>query len=106
MIGKPASVPDSRPVETIPSVQDELSALGSANAPFLYFDIAATYGFNNGIANITLEAIRHLSVGGSVMQDRVVVAHMRMGPLALQSLKQAIAGIELLAIPAEGGKSN
>ncbi len=106
MSDKPTSKP---PVETIPSVADGLSAIASAHAPFVFFDFAANFGFTNGIANITLEVVRHMSGGAidnTVMRDRVVVAHLRMGPGGLASLKHAISGIELLANPAHEGKSN
>jgi hypothetical protein len=91
----------------IPSVSGEVSAIASAHAPFIYFDGAPNFGAIGGIANITLEAVRHNSVGGKVLFDRVTVAHLRMGLGALQSLKEAIAGIELiLAKPPTEGKPN
>ena len=84
--------PDAKPpVETIPSVFGEVSAIASAHAPFIYFDGAPNFGANGGIANITLEAIRHTSVGGKVLFDRVTVAHLRMGINALQGLSTTVA---------------
>ncbi len=46
------------PIETIPSVRGGLSALGSANAPFVYFESVPFFGFLNGIAQLTLEVGR------------------------------------------------
>jgi hypothetical protein len=91
-------------VEVIPSVQGELSAVASASAPFIYFDNASTFGVNERIANITLEANRVMVVGGQVRGDRVVVAHLRMSVGALTRLKAAIEGIELLAQRGESGE--
>lgn len=95
-------------VESLPSRQGEVSALASATAPFLYFEVARNYGFRDGVANITLEAHRHISVSDNqVLTDRVIVAHLRMSYSALQTLKAAINGIELLvAKPAEKSQSN
>ena len=80
-----------------PVVPAELTAIASANAPFIFFDVVGTVGFNSGIASITLEAVRHVAMAGQVLQDRVAVGHLRMGPAGLQSLKSAIEGIEQLA---------
>jgi hypothetical protein len=96
------------PVEQIPSIASGISAIASANAPFIYFDGAPNFGFNGGIANITIEAIRFNPVAGTtrVLADRVIVAHLRMGLDALRSLKGAIEGIELLAQPVPEGEKN
>ena len=95
-------------VEQIPSIVGNISALASANAPFVYFDRVSNYGLNGGIANMTLEIIRfHPSAAGvGVHADRVVVAHLRMSLQAVLSLKAAIAGIELVAKPDSGGQKN
>ena len=83
-----------------------LSEIGSAAAPFIYFDGVPNFGFNAGVVSMTLEAIRQFSVDGKIAADRVAVAHLRMSIAALASLKSAIEGIELLAQPAPEGKSN
>jgi hypothetical protein len=44
------------PVETIPSVSGGVSAIGSAHAPFLYFESAPAFGSLNGVIQITLES--------------------------------------------------
>ena len=57
MTEKPAPV---TPVvtENIPSLAGGVSAIASANAPFIYFDGVPNFGFNFGVANIPLEALR------------------------------------------------
>ena len=105
MADEPKVPPD---VESLPSRQGEVSALASATAPFLYFDVARNFGYRDGIAHITLEAHRHISVSDQqVLTDRVIVAHLRMPYTALQTLKAAINAIELkMAKPAEKSQSN
>jgi hypothetical protein len=95
-------------VKSLPSRQGEVSAIASTTAPFLYFEVARNFGFRDGIANIALEAHRHVSVSDQqVLTDRVIVAHLRMPYTALQTLKAAINGIELMVIkPAEKSQSN
>ena len=91
------------PVEIIPSVAGEISAVASAHAPFLYFDNAPAFGYLNGIVRITLEAGRDMPTPGqTVASDRVIVAHLRMNIPAALSLKAAIDGALLLATPAAG----
>lgn len=93
-------------IEAVPSRQGDTSAIASANAPFLYFDGARNYGFRDGIACITLEALRHNSVGDAVITDRVVVAHLRMSYAGFQTLKGAVNGIELMVAPPPESKKN
>ena len=95
-------------VEQIPSVVGSVSAIASANAPFIYFDHAPNFGLNDGIANITLEVVRFgpAANGVGVIADRVTVAHLRMGLRALSTLKSAIEGIEQLAQPVPEGVKN
>jgi hypothetical protein len=94
------------PVETIPGVEGGISEIASAHAPFLYFDIATNFGFNNGIVNVTLETVRYMSAGQKVTLDRVVVAHLRMSIPAASSLKAALDGALLLASPAAGSPAS
>lgn len=93
-------------VEAIPSVAGAISAIASAQAPFLYFDGAPNFGFLNGICNISLEALRYSPVGEKIFTDRVIVAHLRMNLEALRSLKGAIEGIEKLIKPPEAKEIN
>jgi hypothetical protein len=92
----------SAPVWIIPSRADEISALASAHAPFLYFDIATTFGYNHGIVNVTLEAIRFMAVGEPTTRDRVVVAHLRMSVPAAAALRTALDNALLMGAPTAG----
>ncbi len=74
-----------------------LAETSTARAPYVYFDSVPSFGFNGGVANITLEAFAYTAEGERVTTQRVIVAHLRMGALALANLKKAIEGIELLA---------
>jgi hypothetical protein len=87
------------PVEVIPSVQGSISAIGSAQAPFLYFENASAFGIMNDIVQITLESQRIFPADGRVAADRVVVAHLRMNIQAALSLRAALDGALLLANP-------
>lgn len=96
-----------QPVENIPSVAGDVSAIASSSAPFLYFEEASAYGVLNGVVRITLEAHRLLPHNGNVSLDRVIVAHLRMNLAAAVSLKAALDGALLLAAPTAGdGKAN
>ncbi len=97
-----------RPVEAIPSVQGGISAIASANAPFVYFDNAPFYGILNGIAQITLEANRLFGADatGHAIYDRVVVAHIRCNIQAIKGLRGALDGVLLMAEPAPEGPTN
>ena len=49
--------------ENIPASAGQISAIASANAPFVYFDSASPFGLLNGIAQVTLEANRLIATG-------------------------------------------
>ena len=88
------------PVETIPSVQGGISAIGSAHAPLLYFEEASAFGILNGVVRITLEAHRIFPTEGEAAAvDRVVVAHLRMSAPAAMSLKASTEGVLLIEAP-------
>jgi hypothetical protein len=96
---------DDPPAKLAPEVDGaaaELSLTGSASAPFIFFEAATNYGFHNGVANITLEASRSLSMEGKLLRDRVIVAHLRMSLQAAISLRAALNGIALIAAPQTG----
>ena len=93
------------PVEIFPSVTGEISAIASAHAPFLYFEMASAFGYANGIIRITLEAARIMPAPGNpeaAVTDRIIIAHLRMNVPAALSLKSAIEGALLMATPAAG----
>lgn len=95
-------------VEVIPSVEGEVSALASANAPFILFEGAPFFGLLNGVAKITLETQRMIAPGpnGTVLSDRVLVAHLCGNIPAMKALRAAIDGVLLLAEPKPEGPSN
>ncbi len=93
-------------VEIIPSQADQVSGIGSAGAPFIYTDWIGNFGHNAGVATFTLEALRHMSVGGQTVRDRVVVAHLRMPIHTMNQLKKSIEQVELMLKPTPSEKKN
>ena len=85
--------------ENMPASAGQISALASANAPFIFFDGASFYGLSGGVGQITLEATRLQAAGpdGRVALDRVVTAHLRCGVPALRSLRAAIDAVMAMA---------
>jgi hypothetical protein len=90
--------------ENIPSVGGGISAIASANAPFLYFENAPFFAYVSGVGRITLEVGRQAAPGpnNSVVSDRVLVAHLAGNMDALRSLRSAIDGILLAAEKPQG----
>lgn len=88
MTGKPAS---KAKVENIPSVEGEVSAIASANAPFVYFETAMAWLYLNGVGCVTLAAGRLMTnAEGQVVADAAVVAHLRGNLPAIKSLRYAL----------------
>ena len=80
---------------------------GSAPAPLIYFDIVPNFGFNVGVAHLTLEAVRFtMPVQGKIAGDRVAVAHLRTSVEGLRQLKAAIEGIEAMIRGVPDSKKN
>ena len=104
-----SKTPDAPPVieATIPSAQG-ISAIASANAPFIYFENVPAFAIMNGIGHVTLEAGRLLGSGpdGKVLTDRVLVAHLRGNLLAMKGLRAALDRIILMAEPRPEGPAN
>ena len=92
--------------ENVPAQVGEVSAIASANAPFLFFDEVANFGFNNGIANVTLQAVRFISRPDRVVHDKVTVAHLRMSLPAAIALRAALDGVILSVTPKPPGEAN
>ena len=82
--------------------------IASAQAPFVYFEDARTFGHLNGVVRITLEAGRIYpgAPGERVKNDRVMVAHLRTSIAGARSLKAALEGALLLATPAKSEQQN
>lgn len=97
---------DSMISEVVPGRTDQVSGIGSLGAPFVYTDWVGPYGHNAGIASFTLEAIRLMEVDGSLVRDRVVVAHLRMPLHTLAALKESIQKVEDMLKPPAGTKAN
>lgn len=89
-------------------VNIKISEIGSAHAPFLYFENASAFGFWNGMVRVTLEAMRTIpsDQDRGVINERIITAHLRMNIPAALSLKAAIEGALLLARPAESETKN
>ena len=85
--------------EVLPGRVDEISGVGSANAPFIYTDWIGAKGINSGVVSITLEASRLMAVGNKLTRDRVVVAHLRMSLQSMRVLRAVLDEVELLAQP-------
>jgi len=80
----------------------DTAALASAQAPVIYFDVAAVFGLSaGGVAHILLEVLRYSSPKSGAVPDRryVEACHLRCDMGALAGLKKAIADIEALARP-------
>ena len=72
----------------------------SQQAPFIYFDDAATTGVNYGIIQIELAAKTLLPEPPSVRTDVLITAHLRCSPNAAVSLKDAIEkALEMMKLP-------
>jgi hypothetical protein len=96
-----ADNPDSRPAEeTFIPVSDSL------HAPFIFYEWAPSFGFMNGIVNITLAANRSWVGPDGVVNEHVVTAYLRSSVQAALSLRKAIDDALLLAAPVPEGKSN
>ncbi len=95
-------------VETIPSVAGGISAVASANAPFIYFEGAPFYGPLNGVGKVTLESTRQIATAsdGSVQFDRVLIAYLVGNLGAIKNLRAALDGIILMAEPKPEGPGN
>jgi hypothetical protein len=80
---------------TIPSESaDILAALGGSNAPIIFADEATTFGSQDGVTNITLQATRHVVLPSGLHSDSVAVAHLRLTPRALQSLRNLLTNLD------------
>ena len=86
----------------------KISEVGSAHAPFLFFEQASALGCADSIVRVTLEAIRIYPAhdGPGVTAERVITAHLRMSVPAAQSLRHAIDSALLLAQPTESDTKN
>lgn len=105
----------ARPAFEAPRAESPLRADGthvgmpsaaSDLAPFIFFDVASTWGICSGVAAISLDVRRLTNTPSGVRRDFVTVAHLRMSIEALLQLRDAIDAIELLARAAPRGSTN
>lgn len=87
--------------EQLPAQVGGVSAIASANAPFIYFDGTPNFGINNGVINISLEALRFQPGTEAVIVDRVIVAHLRMSVLAAVGLRDSLTKAIEMTAPAK-----
>jgi hypothetical protein len=98
-----ADQPPAKPQHLLPP----LSQSASAAAPFLYFDEASAFGHMNGVVRVTLETSQMIPLPDNrALSERVIVAHLRMSIPAAISLKNALEGALLMAVPTETGARN
>jgi hypothetical protein len=100
--------PNKMIVESIPSAAGQISAVASANTPFIYFEDAAFYGLVNGVGKVALTTNRLIAAApdGSVLADKVLVAHLVGNIPAVRALKAALDGILFMAEPKPDGPTN
>jgi hypothetical protein len=100
--------PNKPIVENIPSIAGKISAVASANTPFIYFEDAAFYGHVNGIGKVALTTNRLIAAApdGSVLTDKVLVAHLVGNIPAIRALRATLDGILLMAEPKPEGPTN
>ena len=94
--------------EQLPGEAGGISALGSAAAPYIYFDGVGAFGTNDGMLHATLEAFRyHARHGAPVLTDRVQTAHLRMTATAARQLISALSqALQMAAPPVAGEEVN
>ena len=87
------------PVENFPSFAGGISAIASANAPFVYFEGVPFYALLHGVGKIVLTSSRHIAnaPAGSVLADHVIVGHLVGNLSAIRALRVALDGILLMA---------
>jgi hypothetical protein len=84
----------------------------SEQAPFIYFDGAATYGVSNGAIQIELAANTIMPEGTGTRTDVLITAHLRCSPAAAMGLRDAISralemtGLEQTIQPIPHSKPN
>ena len=96
------------PVEIIPSVVGGISAIASANAPFVYFENAPFFGLIGGVGKVAITATRQIGNSGEhgVLADQVIVAHLVGNLPTIRALRAALDGVLLMAEPKPEGAAN
>jgi hypothetical protein len=97
-----------------PKTDDETRQAGfpvpvvdTPHAPVLFIEGSLNFGVRNGVVNMTLGTERAIAQGGTIHNDSLVAAHLRMGIPAAQVLRTSLDNALLLAMEASGeGKAN
>jgi hypothetical protein len=77
------------------------------HAPFIFYEWTPSFGFTNGIINITLAANRSwVGRDGSIVNEQVAVAYLRGNVQAALGLRDSLGKALLLAAPTTQGKTN
>ena len=92
-----ADNPD-KPEQVAPA---KITVTDTGIAPYIFFEGVPTFGFNNGIVNVTLAATRHLLKEGLPASDVVAVAYLRCSALAAMELRNVLDSALLLAAKTE-----
>jgi len=86
-----------------PSTEQGVQIVGSAAAPFIFFDRAAYQTIEGGVIGIELVALTMVAIGnGRAKSEIVATAHLRCSAEAFQSLKAAVNAIDLALAPGKG----
>ena len=85
-------------LEVIPSGEGQISALASANAPFVFFEGAHLSAICAGVCAVTLTALRPIGIraDGTAASDRVITANLRGSMSAMLLLRDQINALESL----------
>jgi hypothetical protein len=96
-------------VENIPSVAGGISAIASANAPFIYFESTPFFQLINGVGKVSISIFRQIAPapdGKGVIQDQVIVGTLVGNLPAIRALRAALDGVLLMAEPKPEGPAN
>jgi hypothetical protein len=90
------SEPADRPKSSAPDVV--ISVADIPHAPFVFYDGAPSFGYVNGVINITLAAGRSwVGSDGKIVNDHVVTAYLRGNVVAAINLRDSLDKAILLA---------
>jgi hypothetical protein len=77
------------------------------HAPTIFYEWAPAFGFTNGVVNLTLAANRTwIGQDGAVVNEQVVVAHLRGNVQAALSLRDSLDKALLLAASTPEGQAD
>ena len=92
--------------QPVVDLQAEIALLKASEAPLIFFEVASTHGYRNGVCNVTLEAGMHIVHADKILNASRTVAHLRFPLAAIPSIRAALDAIELLAKPAASPEKN